>query len=384
MLESSGAVAVGLEAAPAAHAPATLAALDWPSIVASLLLLGTVLGSGRLLAGLLRLRALHRRARLLDSPPWLLALREELAPRARFVTSPDVLSPATFGLRRPIVVLPTVFAALAPEQQRAVAVHELLHARRGDWLPLVVEELARAILFFHPTVHWLVGRIRLAREQVVDAEAVDWLGLRDAYLDSLLAAGRLAARSRAVPAAPFLGESHLRERVELLLKEVSMSRPRTLIHLALSAFGLLLVTAWVVAAAPLHSAPETPASPAALASAPEEPAGPAQHEPKVLDKVRPAYPPDAKAEGVQGVFLIDVVISRDGAVRDPHTIASAPSVERLEQIKSLKGTDAALEGDPRLEKAAVDAVRQWRFEPVVRDGAPVEAKMTVVINFRLH
>jgi len=74
--------------------------------------------------------------------------------------------------------------------------------RRRDWLFVLLEELLRAVLFFH-RVHWLVGRVRLA-EADGDAAVVGRLGARDAYLDSLVDAARLApepARSRPRPSS---------------------------------------------------------------------------------------------------------------------------------------------------------------------------------------
>ena len=205
-------------------------------------------------AGLVRLRSLRRDSRPLDAPPWLLALRDDVAPRARFLLSDAAGTPATFGLRRPIVLLPPVFESMPRERQAAIALHELVHARRADWAVLMVEETLKAVLFFHPAVHWLVARVRLAREQTVDAAVVHHLGNRQPYLESLVEMARFAADPRTVPAAPFLRESHLRERVDLLLKEVSMSRFRTLTHLVLTAAALVLAVSWAASAVPLQSA----------------------------------------------------------------------------------------------------------------------------------
>jgi protein TonB len=104
---------------------------------------------------------------------------------------------------------------------------------------------------------------------------------------------------------------------------------------------------------------------------------------KVLEKVNPAYPADARAERVEGLFVIEVVIGRDGAIRDARVAVSAPTLERMKQLQVQKGTKAALEGDGRLAEAALTAVRQWKYQPIVRDGKPVEAKATVTIRFRL-
>jgi len=350
----------------------------WP-LAAALLLLGASFGLMRVGAGLVRLRSLRRQSRPLDAPPWLLALRDDVAPRARFLLSDAAGTPATFGLRRPIVLLPPVFESMPRERQAAIALHELVHARRADWAALMAEEVLKAVLFFHPAVHWLVARVRLAREQTVDAAVVHHHGTRQPYLESLVEMARFAAHARAVPAAPFLRESHLRERVDLLLKEVSMSRFRTIAHLVLTAAALVLAVSWAASAVPLQSA--KPAAPAATIAIEDKVTAPS--EPKLVHQVRPTYPPDAKAEKVQGLFQIDVVIGKDGAIKDARIVASAPTAERLKALEAKKGTPTATEGDARLAEAALTAVKQWRYEPILEDGKPVEFKATVTVNFKL-
>jgi protein TonB len=129
-------------------------------------------------------------------------------------------------------------------------------------------------------------------------------------------------------------------------------------------------SAWAVAAAPLQSV-----APEGQATSPGEPT--------LVHKVSPTYPPEAKAEKVEGVFLIDVRVGKDGAVEEAQVVASAPTPARLEELKANRGTPAGLEGDPRLAEAALAAVRQWRYEPILKGGQPVEFKLTVTVRFRL-
>ena len=389
----SFAPAVALAPSTTSSAPAgppSPAAATGTAAIALVLLLGAAFRLAQVGAGLVRLRTLRRRARPLDAPPWLVAWRDDVAPHAALLLSDDVGTPATFGLRRPFVLLPPVFEAMPRERQEAIALHELLHARRGDWPALMAEELLKAGLFFHPVVHWLVGRVRLAREQTVDADVVRRLGGRRAYLDSLVEVARIAARARAVPAAPFLRESHLRERVDLLLKEVFMSRFRTAAHLGLTAVALVLAVSWATATVPLQAAVTEPdptatgeqaAAPGAKVAVDDKVTAPG--EPKIVHKVDPAYPADARADKVQGLFVIELVIGKDGAIKDARVVSSAPTEERLKELDPKKGTPAALEGDSRLAAAALDAVKQWRYEPILKDGKPVDFRATVTINFKL-
>jgi len=382
---TSAAVSWSLSLAPAVapHAGVPQASLPlaaapaWCLGLALVLLLGAVWRLLRLAAALVELRALGRRARALDPPPWLQSLRDEVAPRARFAVLDRTGSPATFGLRRPLILLPPGFEKAAREQQAAVALHELIHVRRRDWLALLAEELALSVFFFHPAVHWLVARVRLAREQCVDAAVVRRLGAREAYLESLVEAARTRSLARAAPAAPFFREGHLRERVDLLLKEVSMSVNHARRNAAVTALVLLAALAFTAAAVPLQSAPNK--APAAVVTENQA----ALEEPKIVRKVNPAYPAAARAEKVEGSFLIDVVIGADGAVHDARVVVSAASVARRKELETRKGTPAAIEGDARLATAALDAVRSWLYQPVLKNGKPVEVKATLTVNFKL-
>ena len=81
---------------------------------------------------------------------------------------------------------------------------------------------------------------------------------------------------------------------------------------------------------------------------------------QVLSKVNPEYPAAAKANHVQGVVTLSIVIRKDGTV-----------------------TDVEVESGPaELTAAAVDAARQWRYRPYLLFGRPVEIQTTKQFNFR--
>jgi len=327
-------------------------------VVATVLGAGVLARAAWLAAGLGRLRAFRRRAVPFEpSGTTLAGLEDALGTRAAFLVSDEVGSPATFGLRRPVVLVPRAFLEMSADRQRAVATHELLHVRRGDWLLTLLEEGLASLLWFHPAVHVLLGRIRLAREQCVDELVVGALGGRRAYLESLVEMARNDLRRRAVPAALLLREHHLRERVELLLKEVLMSRVRVLSHLGASALFLILAGALAASSFPLGG---EEGSPKAAEKSGDKSKG--VGEPRIIHKVQPAYPAEAKKDKLEGIVLIDVRVGKDGKVADA-------------RVKS---------GHPTLAEAALAAVRQWRYEPVLGpDKKPVEVALTITISFRL-
>ncbi|MBV8905389.1 MAG: M56 family metallopeptidase, partial [Acidobacteriia bacterium] len=106
---------------------------------------------------------------------------------AALLLSDAIASPVTFGVWRPVVLLPSRFPEFDPIVQNAILCHELLHVRRRDWLYMVAEEIVRAAFWFHPAIWWLLGEIGLAREQEVDRQVVATTRTRDEYVDALLA-----------------------------------------------------------------------------------------------------------------------------------------------------------------------------------------------------
>jgi TonB family protein len=169
------------------------------------------------------------------------ALRQSLAPRAEFRWSSDLQQPATLGIWRPVILLPRRFDDLNDEGKRAVACHELLHVQRRDWLATVVEAHVRAVFWFHPGIWWLVDRLQLLREQVVDELVVDRTSSRRDYMLALMTFAD-SARPTALASA-FLRRHHLKSRIRELVKERHMSVRR----LALTITALILVMAGVTA-----------------------------------------------------------------------------------------------------------------------------------------
>ena len=122
------------------------------------------------------------------------ARRSGSARGAALYVSDRVSGPITFGLLRPVIVFPPSVSAMPAHVQEAIAYHELLHVRRRDWLHEILEEAVRSVLWFHPAIWWLIGRIRLAREQVVDQAAIRLTDSRERYVESLLAVAAPARR----------------------------------------------------------------------------------------------------------------------------------------------------------------------------------------------
>jgi protein TonB len=212
-----------------AHPSATLPAVppvSWPALAGVALVAGAALRLAWLAAGLLRLRRLRKAgepAAPCDGHDEIARLIDAGA-EIRYVQV--IGQPVTFGLRRPVVLLPQALRSLPEPVQRAVLAHELWHVRRRDWIWILVEETVRAILWFHPAIWFLVSRVQSAREEVVDELTVILTNSRRGYIEALLA---FADEPPLFAAAPFARRRHLFQRMLLISREAVMSSRRLVV-----------------------------------------------------------------------------------------------------------------------------------------------------------
>lgn len=84
--------------------------------------------------------------------------------------------------------------------------------------------------------------------------------------------------------------------------------------------------------------------------------------PRVLDRVIPSYPADARLSGREGQVVVELIIDEEGRAHDARV------------VKGLSET---------LDAAALEAVSAWRFKPALRRGEPVRVLFRVTVEFRL-
>ncbi len=80
----------------------------------------------------------------------------------------------------------------------------------------------------------------------------------------------------------------------------------------------------------------------------------------LVHRVEPVYPAEARKQGLQGIIAIDIVVGRDGAVMT---------------MRPVNGPDV-------LAKAAMDALRWWKFQPYRLNGEPVVVESRVAVEFK--
>ena len=82
--------------------------------------------------------------------------------------------------------------------------------------------------------------------------------------------------------------------------------------------------------------------------------------PREIVDAAPVMPEVARQAGIRGVVILEIIIGADGKVTDAKVLRSIPL----------------------LDQAAIDAARQWRYEPTLLNGAPVPVIMTATVNFQ--
>jgi protein TonB len=81
----------------------------------------------------------------------------------------------------------------------------------------------------------------------------------------------------------------------------------------------------------------------------------------ILKKTQPTYPSIAFQMRIEGPVDLLATISKTGS------------------ITAVK----ILHGDPQLARAALEAVKQWKYKPYLLNGEPVEIQTQITVNFKL-
>lgn len=112
----------------------------------------------------------------------------------------------------------------------------------------------------------------------------------------------------------------------------------------------------VIAPAPIQPRPDpSPVGPALVKQRSS------MHEAVLLEKVDPEYPAFAKRAGIHGAVVLHAIVDREG------------------RISGL----SVVSGPNQLRQAALDAVRQWRYQAYVLNGLAVDIETTIRVNFVL-
>ena len=362
--------------------------------------------------------------------------------RVRLRAGARIAAPMLVGVLRPTILLPSSLVARLPiDQMELVLLHELAHLRRFDPLLNLLQTAIVTLLFYHPAVHWISRKVHEDRELVCDEDVVASGGDRLRYARVLLTLAEEGWPGAPATALAASGGALL-QRVEHIV-DVPSSRGVNAQGVVLLALATLLALVWWLPTRErplpywfLPSAAMVPsdvltaplrdllvadiAAPQALRFAPVLVTGPevevdaktatplvespAPHEfaPLTIDRlvpapdlltgdgaeaerqsaldpprlpetvveaavqpapqyrIEPVYPAEARERGEQGWVELSYRIGRDGRVEDMDIDRAVSSVA--------------------FERAAREALRQWRFAPADADGRLLRVRFDFVLK----
>jgi TonB family protein len=293
-------------------------------------------------------------------------------------SSQTSLEPGIFGIIRPLLLWPAgISERLQDAHLEAILAHEAQHVRRRDNLAAALHMVVEAMFWFHPLAWWLGARLVEERERACD-EAVLLLGNPpEVYAESILKTCEFCV---AAPLACVSGVTgaDLKQRMVRIMTQRSTDQLGFLKKLVLVALSTGVVTAPIVAGlikAPVATAQSTRANPNStpmmMGSASNHVADPQQiyhvgrdvAAPKLVYAPDPEYTEKARRAKYQGVCVISTVIDAQG---------NPTHVQVVRQLGM------------GLDNKAVEAVKQYKFEPGMRLGKPVAVGVNIEVNFKLY
>lgn len=286
------------------------------------------------------------------------------------------------GLFRSRIIVPEgLFSALNDKEAESVLLHELVHVKQHDNLRRFFQAGVVAVFWFHPLVWWLDRRLRWESERACDEQVLLLTNENRAYASGLIKAMRYAL-GLDLPGVSGMSRMRVKSRIQAVLNHQNRKDSPVKLALMVSVLVGLFGLTTLFAAAPVPAPAEgtAAATPSKTVEHPVDQSKVASDlgatTPLPADKVwqvteldqipivrlqtQPVFPPELKKAGVKAEVIVSWVLDLDGNVGE---------------VKVYSSTDH------RFDQASMDAVRQWKFRPGMKDGHPVKVAMTCPIVF---
>ena len=302
-----------------------------------------------------------------------------------FWLSQKPLEPGVFGIVRPILLWPArISERLQDAHLETILAHEVQHVRRRDNLAAVMHMVVEAIFWFYPLVWWLGARLVEERERACDEEVLQ-LGIApQIYAESILKTCAYCVESPLACISGVTG-ADLKQRITRIMTRGPVEKLGLARKLLVAAIGLSAAAGPVVAGlvrAPLASAQSSASSQdgaavsadklmAGIQNPASEFAGGSQtykvggevSAPKLVYAPDPDYTNKARRAKYQGVCVISAIVDEKG------------KPQHVQVVRHL---------GMGLEKKAVEAVKEYRFEPAMLHDKPVAVTVNIAVNFRRY
>jgi len=299
--------------------------------------------------------------------------------KARLYASQNAPYPMAVGVFKPFILIPErLLHKLRDSQIRGILLHELSHIHHKDQVTGILQRLITALNWWNPLAYALSTSHSRAREEISDNYVLLQNDSKE-YAECLINLAEKTAFLKRLPVSVGLASPHipLKDRVKhILSKERIMDtnlKKSTITVMVVAAFLFVLA----IAGSRLMFAtdkPETTIEKADLDLPVVQEQDQEKQEkekkksakkdvkpPKLIKKVEPVYPQEAKDAGIEGAVTLEATTDNRG------------QVQKVKVLKSI----------PELDQAAVDAVKQWVYEPMIIDGEPKGIVFTITCRFSL-
>jgi bla regulator protein blaR1 len=294
-------------------------------------------------------------------------------------SSQSSLEPGVFGIVRPILLWPEKISQhLDDAHMEAIVAHEVQHVRRRDNLAAAIHMVVEAIFWFHPVVWWVGARLLEERERACDEVVLELGSSPQIYAESILKTCEFGVSSSLACVSGIAG-GDLKRRIVRIMSAPAADKLGLAKKIFLAVIGIGAVAGPIaigLVRAPFavaQSASPSTGSQGAKGTAATVPAhapeqkiyqvGNGVSAPTLIFAPDPQYTEEASKARYQGVCVLSLIVDAKG------------KPQRVQVVRHL---------GMGLDQKAVEAVKQYQFEPAMLSGKPVPVKVNIEVNFKVN
>jgi len=208
---------------------------------------GFILSGLPLLGGVIQKRLILSKAREIHDSSDAALLRQlcgklDVNRTVRRYELDDDVVPMTWGIFRPVILLPVSCADWSQQRRRIVLLHELAHVKRLDYPIQLLARLVCGLYWFNPLAWYGLSRLRIEREMACDDCVVNAGERASDYASELISVAETHRDARLVDAVAMARTTKLEARIHCMFDRTKSHRPLT----RRSALGLTLATSLLV------------------------------------------------------------------------------------------------------------------------------------------